>query len=231
MNVRCILCLFFLIRRRRRHISLTLSQSTSCLLIDMDTVVQERRRENTRKQYESSVSKLPEWIKKCYNDFYDEAACSVLLPSHADVLGKFLGHVAMKVDKESGEYLDPNQYNSFSQVNGQYNIVDYYEASNIQMDQDSVKTTSEFDADIKESGEMAMREGRSPMGVIGYKLLANEVLQQSDDNFFLVRRKAIKKAILQHVYANPMNPTVFVQFLALLSFFSALVFIEKGALD
>ena len=101
----------------------------------------------------------------------------------------YFGHVSVKRDPQSKAALNPPQYQSFSHVSG-YNsaIRSFFRDRRIDMGKgidvmikDFLGSYKRTVAGLKQSGEMALQEGKAPISFDGYRLIVKNAHRVTEE--------------------------------------------------
>jgi hypothetical protein len=156
-------------------------------------ILDKRLSKGTRYQYNSKISALESWIRRHakpdVRSCFDESAQKIILPLPDFVLQKFLGNVSRKKDPRNHKLLRPPQYHSYSYVNGYRSAIkELYKNENIPISlsgsvvlKDFTKGYTKMVAELKQSGDMPLFEGKRPITFNGYQYMAMRALKQERD--------------------------------------------------
>ena len=106
-----------------------------------------------------------------------------------EAFSQFFGYISVKRNLRTKEALDPVMYQSFSHVSG-YNsaIRSFFKNRRMEMDKNADAMIKDFlagykrkVASLKQSGEMKLQEGKSPISYDGYRLIVNKALSATSD--------------------------------------------------
>ena len=154
-----------------------------------NNIISGRIRSGTRRCYSKKLCHLRKWLDDNFNNLYSHSEDDTIkLPIQSDHLKEFFGYICRKRGA-NGQHLDPIQYHSFSYVSGYRSAIkDYYNSKGISFSADVDLMLSDFlggyarkIADLKQSGEMSLVEGKRPISFAGYKYLAERCFEQSSD--------------------------------------------------
>ena len=102
---------------------------------------------------------------------------------------EFMGHISIKINKETNLPYEPMRFNRRSHVQGYRSaIIDLYKKCGMTIDNIAKSQLTDFVsgygkkvAQLKEDGELPIMEGKSPMSTVGYQFLAETALTYDED--------------------------------------------------
>jgi len=151
-------------------------------------IISGRIRNGTRRCYDKKLTHLKTWLFTHHSSYCRSIENDISIPLSSDVLKEFFGYICRKRGSD-GRHMEPTQYHSFSYVSGYRSAIkDYYNSKGIAFSEDVDIMISDFlggyarkIADLKQTGEMSLIEGKRPLSFAGYRYLAEQCLEQSTD--------------------------------------------------
>jgi hypothetical protein len=160
--------------------------------MDLSTKIRSlRTKESTKKQYLSKATIFKKWVDLNHPYLMETVADLPWISNvndHPEILEDFFGHICQKrTDDDS--YYDPPRFQSYHHVNGYKSaILDLYRQSKVKPNDDIddmlMETMAGYKrlvAELKQNGEMSMKEGKSPLSFEGYRFIAKTAISQPRD--------------------------------------------------
>jgi hypothetical protein len=155
-----------------------------------DSIIANRTCSSTKAQYKRKVDHFKAWIVKEYPQHAINGGEDIALPDLGqDILKQFFGHICRKRNRDDS-YVTPIEYQSFQHVSGYKSAIkDYYHAKRVKLSNECDSMLKDFFqgyerkiAELKQSGEKAIIEGKQPLSFSGYRFLAKKAFRQSTDH-------------------------------------------------
>lgn len=150
----------------------------------------------TKKQYKQKFDHFKKWVRLKHAHVYSEENDTVDIEQlDSAILTEFFGHISKKrkLKEETEEnpyvYVDPVQHQSFQHVSGYKSAIinEFRNRSVFVPDRIQITLTGLFGgykrtvADLKQTGDMPMMEGRQPMTFDGVRFLVRQAMKQTSD--------------------------------------------------
>lgn len=160
-----------------------------------DRIIDQRLKQKTKENYRKAVERFVGWLGKthpespAYIASNEDGAPDVALEHTTEALYKeFFGFVTIKRDKD-GNPLAPLQYQSFEYSSTfRSALVSLHKKRRIKPSDDQTHFFSDFFAgykrqiaDLKQTGEISLTEGKAPMSFSGYRFLANQAVVNNQE--------------------------------------------------
>lgn len=154
-----------------------------------DELIEQALRPKTRRQYRAKWVIFNKYVRRDrgLSQHEDDPVLSTITD---DEMKRFFEHIQIKrVGGPFGDPLEPAKYNSWNHVNGYKSALVYHfkiagqELSKERMGfmRDYMQAYKTKCADLKQAGDMAVKEGKSAASFQVYRLLAKRALEQTKD--------------------------------------------------
>ncbi|KAH9186568.1 hypothetical protein AeNC1_011456 [Aphanomyces euteiches] len=152
-----------------------------------DEIIGKRILDRTYSRYKGIIDRITKWLCKerpgCIHDG------AIKLPLELNDCKAILTYCSIKRNRQTSEEIVPRKYNSFSTINGCLSAIQHlYSEDGIQVSSELKDMMTKYShgyrrhiANLKQSGEMSLVEGKSPMSVAGYRFLAKKAISAQND--------------------------------------------------
>ena len=151
-----------------------------------ESIMAGKRKLSTRNAYDRKIRNFCDWVRDHHPIHYDAAKDSAKLPLPHDVISEFMAKISQIRDPRT----NTTRPATVSLV-GSYRsaIVWMYEKDHLRLDDLTTLTFASFSggykrlvAEKKLTGEMKLKEGKTPITFAGYSFLADVALKQKRDH-------------------------------------------------
>jgi hypothetical protein len=158
---------------------------------EADATVNARLKDNTKDKYGRNIKKWEEFVQAKQRTLWlddDEEGHIDLEHVTPEQYQEFFGWVRTK-RKRDGTLIEPRKSQSYEHVSGYKSAIkDYHKQRKVKMSDESENLLSMFFAgykrqyaQMKQNGDIAMKEGKSPLTFAGYKFLARQAVTATKD--------------------------------------------------
>ncbi len=151
-----------------------------------ESIMAGKRKLSTRNAYDRKILTFTKWIRDSHPLHYDPEKDVAILPVPHNIISEFMAKISQIRDPRTN-VLRPATVS----LVGSYRsaIVWMYEKEHLRLDDQTTLTFASFSggykrlvAEKKLTGEMKMKEGKTPLTFAGYSFLAGVALKQSRDH-------------------------------------------------
>ena len=158
------------------------------LLTDADDICNEKLDITTRRRYNRFFDQFKEWVVHNHDEFLDEAGDLILRNITDEAFKEFLAHKTKKTYKD-GAYMVPEKFQSYEHVSGYKSGLVYgFDKAGVPLRTSTSKMFKEFFAgyrrkigQLKQNGEMKLKEGKDALSFSGYRYIAKTAIAQEKD--------------------------------------------------
>jgi hypothetical protein len=142
----------------------------------------------TRRRYHRFFDQFKEWVVQNHDEFVDQVGDLMLRNITDEAFKEFLAHKTKKTYKD-GTYMVPEKFQSYEHVSGYKSGVVYgFDNAGVPLRASTSKMFKEFFAgyrrkvgQLKQNGEMKLKEGKDALSFSGYRYIANTAIAQEKD--------------------------------------------------
>ena len=150
-----------------------------------EEIIQKSTRPATKRKYELLSMKFEDWVSNKHPGYSEDG--KLARPVTTDIFIEYLGFVSQKKDG-NGDVI-PDGWHSVNHVGSiRSAVVDLYKRKRWAFSTETEILTKRFMqgyrrqiADMKERGDLPMREGKAPLSTAGLYYIANKALLSTED--------------------------------------------------
>jgi len=158
------------------------------LLTDADGICNEKLDISTRSRYTRFFNQFKGWIAEHHAEYLDAAGDVVLGNISDEAFKEFLAHKTKKTNP-NGTYIIPEKFQSYEHVSGYKSAIVYgYDKARVSLKASTIKMFKEFFAgyrrkigQLKQNGEMKLKEGKDALSFTGYRFMSWLAVRQDRD--------------------------------------------------